>query len=169
MLAVLRKLRAGLTRSLEVFIIVTMGLLVVDVVWGVFTRYALGEQAKWSEELARFLLVWVALLGGAMAFGTKAHLGVDYFVNQLHPEARRVTAVIAHLVVLFFAAVVLLYGGARVVSEALDLEQTTPALGWRMGHVYLALPISGFFVVLYGLENLVATVIGRPLVQGSEG
>jgi TRAP-type C4-dicarboxylate transport system permease small subunit len=134
---------------------------VVDVVWGVFTRYALGEQAKWSEELARFLLIWVALLGGAVAFGSKSHLGVDYFVNRLHPDARKLTAVFAHLVVLFFAVAVLLLGGASVVREALVLEQTTPALGWKMGYVYLALPISGFFVALYTVENLLETLTGR--------
>ena len=169
MRAALRVLKDGLTRGLELLIIATMALLVVDVVWGVFTRYALGEQAKWSEELARFLLVWVALLGGALAFRTKAHLGVDYFVNQLHPDARRLTAVVADLVVLFFAGAVLLLGGASVVREALALEQTTPALGWKMGYVYLALPISGFFVVLYTIDNLVETVRGRPTGRSSGG
>lgn len=157
-----RALRNALTRTLELFIIVTMALLVADVVWGVFTRYVLGEQAKWSEELARFLLIWVTLLGGAVAFGAKAHLGVDYFVDRLHPDARRLTAVVAHLVVLFFAAEVLVHGGIRVVSEALALEQTTPALGWKMGWVYLALPISGLFVALYTVENLLETLTGRP-------
>ena len=165
----MRVLKKGLTKGLELFIVVTMGLLVVDVVWGVFTRYALGEQAKWTEELARFLLVWVALLGGAAAFGTKAHLGVDYFANQLHPDARKLTAVVSHLVVLFFAGAVLLLGGTRVVSEALILEQTTPALGWKMGYVYLALPISGSFVILYTLENLMETLRGRPAGRGEEG
>jgi len=159
---VLRPLERGLSKGLEFFIISTMALLVVDVVWGVFSRYALGEQAKWTEELARFLLVWVTLLGGAFAFGTKAHLGVDYFANRLHPRARKVTAVVSHLVVLFFAGAILLVGGANVVSEALVLEQTTPALGWKMGYIYLALPISGFFVVLYTLENLIKTLHGQP-------
>lgn len=167
--AALRVIKDGLTRGLELLIIATMALLVVDVVWGVFTRYALGEQAKWTEELARFLLVWVALLGGALAFRTRAHLGVDYFVNQLHPDARRLTTVVADLVVLFFAGSVLLLGGSSVVREALALEQTTPALGWKMGYVYLALPISGFFVVLYTLDNLMETLKGRPPSRGSEG
>jgi TRAP-type C4-dicarboxylate transport system permease small subunit len=169
MRTVLLALRNGLTKGLELFIVATMALLVADVVWGVFTRYALGQQAKWSEELARFLLVWVALLGGAVAFGTRAHLGVDYFVNRLHPAAGRWAAVIVHLVVLFFAGEVLLHGGARVVSEALNLEQTTAALGWKMGYVYLALPISGLFVALYTVENLVETLAGPSTGHASDG
>jgi len=167
MRAFLRLLKNALTRSLELFIIATMALLVVDVAWGVFSRYALGAQTKWTEELARFLLVWVALLGGALAFQSKAHLGVDYFVNLLHPDARKLTAVAAHVVVLFFAIAVLLLGGASVVREALALEQTTPALGWKMGYVYLALPISGFFVMIFTVENLMETITGRASAPAS--
>ena len=154
----LSQLEKGLTRILEVFLVAAMTLLVLDVVWGVFTRYALGEQAKWTEELARFLLVWVALLGGAVAFGRKAHLGVDYFVEALHPDARRMLTVIGHLVVLFFGGAIFLLGGFRLVSDALSLEQVTPALGWKMGYVYMVVPISGFFMVLFSLQDLVNTL-----------
>jgi TRAP-type C4-dicarboxylate transport system permease small subunit len=138
---------------------VIVGILVLDIVWGVFTRYILGEQAKWTEELARFLLVWVALLGGAVAFGPKGHLGVDYFVGKLDFQARKLVTCIGHLIVLLFAGGIFLYGGIAVVLESLRMEQTTPALGWKMGYVYLALPISGIFMVVYGLENLIETLV----------
>lgn len=147
----------ALTKFLNWVLIVAVALLVFDVVWGVFTRYVMGEQAKWSEELARFLLVWVSLIGGAVAFGTKGHLGVDFLVGKFAPEGRRVLAVFVHLVVLFFAISIFLCGGIRVMANSLAVEQTTPALGWKMGYVYLALPISGFFMVIYTLENLIET------------
>ncbi len=161
MVELLAKGKKGMTAALDLMLICAVALLVFDVVWGVFTRYVVGEQAKWTEELARFLLIWVALLGGAVAFGTKGHLGVDYFVGKFHPDLRKPMEVLVHLVVLFFAAAVFLYGGCRVVSDALAMEQTTPALGWKMGHVYLALPVSGLFMVLYTVENLVETLSGR--------
>lgn len=152
------KCKRWMTRGLEVVLIVAVALLVLDVVWGVFTRYLMGEQAKWTEELARFLLVWVSLLGGAVAFGTKGHLGVDFFVGKFHPETRKLMAVVVHLIVLFFAGAVFLYGGGRVVADALAMEQMTPALGWKMGHVYLALPLAGIFIILYTVENLIETL-----------
>ncbi|MEO0793878.1 MAG: TRAP transporter small permease [Verrucomicrobiota bacterium] len=154
----LLKVRNVLTRILEWVLILAVLFLVLDVVWGVFTRYVLGEQAKWTEELARFLLIWVALIGSALAFGAKAHLGVDYFVQQLHPDARRLMAITSHLVVLFFATSIFVVGGIQVVMDALTLDQTTPALGWKMGYVYLALPISGVFMLIFTLENLVETL-----------
>jgi TRAP-type C4-dicarboxylate transport system permease small subunit len=154
----LQKLKTWMTKGLEYALIVAVALLVLDVVWGVFTRYAMGQQASWTEELARFLLVWVTLLGGAVAFGTKGHLGVDYFVGKFHHDARKTMAVIGHLVVLFFAVAIFLYGGGQVVRDSLAMEQMTPALGWKMGYVYLALPVSGVFMVIYTVDNLLETL-----------
>ena len=82
------------------------------------------------------------------------HLGVDYLVNQFDPVTRRRVAILNQWIVLFFAVVVFLYGGTRMVVDALTLQQTTPALGWRMGYVYLALPIAGVFMVIFTVENL---------------
>lgn len=154
----LLKFKQGMTTMLNWALIVAVLLLVLDVCWGVFTRFVMGEQAKWTEELARFLLVWVSLLGGAVAFGTKGHLGVDYFVGKFDPEVQKLMSIVVHGVVLFFASAIFVYGGGRVVSDALAMEQMTPALGWKMGHVYLALPIAGIFMVIYTVENLVETI-----------
>ena len=154
----LRRFKQRLTAALNTALIVAVALLVLDVVWGVFSRYVMGEQTKWTEELARFLLIWVSLLGGAVAFGTKGHLGVDFFVGKFHPDARKLMAVATHLIVLFFAIAIFLIGGSRLVSDALAMQQMTPALGWKMGYVYLALPIAGVFMMLFTLENLVETL-----------
>lgn len=159
MLSALIKIKKGMTAALNFILIVAVAVLVFDVVWGVFSRYVMGGQTKWTEELARFLLIWVALLGGAVAFSTKGHLGIDGFTEKFHPDVKKLMAVFAHLVVLFFAVAVFLYGGSHVVANALAMDQTTPALGWKMGYVYLALPISGLFMVLYTIENLVETLI----------
>ena len=154
------KLKKGMTSVLNWTLIVAVGLLVIDVCWGVFTRYVMGEQAKWTEELARFLLVWVAMLGGAVAFGTKGHLGVDYFVGKFDPEVQKLMSIVVNVIVLFFACSIFVYGGSRMVSDALAMEQMTPALGWKMGYVYLALPISGVFMVIYTIENMLETASG---------
>ena len=168
MIDLLLKWKKPLISVLNMVLIVAVALLLVDVVLGVFTRYVMGEQAKWTEELARFLLIWVSLLGGAVAFGEKAHLGVDFFVSKFHFGGRKITAVFVHLVVLFFAMTIFLYGGGRMVMDALVMEQTTPALGWKMGYIYLALPISGFFIVLFTIENLIETWVA-PISEFLEG
>jgi len=158
MLDGLLKFKKGMTFMLNWALIAAVLFLVLDVCWGVFTRFVMGEQAKWTEELARFLLVWVSLLGGAVAFGTKGHLGVDYFVGKFHPEVQKLMSIVVHFVVLFFAGAIFIYGGGRVVFDALAMEQMTPALGWKMGHVYLVLPIAGVFMAIYTIENLIETL-----------
>ena len=158
-LEILKKSRITMCRLLERMLILAVFVLVVDVLWGVFTRYVLSEQAKWTEELARFLLIWISLLGGAAAFGEKAHLGVDFFVNKFTPDTRKLMTVFGQLVVLFFAVAVFIVGGSKVVINALSMEQTTPALGWKMGYVYLVLPIAGVFIILFTVEQLLETLV----------
>ena len=152
---------AVLTKVLAVMLITAMALLVLDIVWGVFTRQVMNQQASWTEELARFLLIWVSLLGGAYAFQAKAHLGVDYFVGKFDPDVAKWVAIFSLLLVVFFAIAIFLVGGIKVVYFSLLYSQTTPALGWKMGCVYLAIPISGFFILLFTLENL-REVINTP-------
>ena len=159
MIEMLKKGRIALCRLLEVALILAVTVLVLVVLWGVLTRYAFGNQAKWSEELARFLLVWVSLLGGAVAFGEKAHLGVDFFVGKFDPAARKLTAVLGQLAVLFFAVTIFIIGGSNIVAN--NMEQMAPALGKygiRMGHVYMALPIAGGFMILFAVEQLLESL-----------
>lgn len=177
MLRTLKLLKTALTRTLEFALIVAVAALVGSVVWGVMTRasgdfvanYSGGSvdgiwgwlpsgQAQWTEELAKFLLIWVSLLGGAVAFGRHSHLGVDYFVGKLDKSASQWSQMLVHAIVLFFAIAVLVVGGVRVVSNTLAMEQVTPVLGWKMGHVYLALPIAGAFVALYTLDSALETM-----------
>ncbi len=89
-----------LVRLLEFLTIVIFAALVLDVLWGVVSRYVFGAQSRWTEELAIYLLVWVSLLGSTLAFRDQAHLGVDYFVGKLDQTARRLAAIIAELAVL---------------------------------------------------------------------
>jgi len=169
----------SLIRLLEVLIIVAMAVLVFDVLWGVLSRvlgtfrawlfeahqfhafFLPSGQSPWTEELARFLLIWVGLLGAALAFGKNGHLGMDYFVGKLDPDARRWVKVFTCLVVLFFAVVILCGGGWALMQRTLEMGQETPALGIRKGWVYLAVPLSGAFTVLFGLVNLVKAFKGE--------
>jgi TRAP-type C4-dicarboxylate transport system permease small subunit len=130
--------------------------LVVDVLWGVLTRYALGAQAPWTEELARLLLVWLSMLGTALAYANAAHLGVDTLLQALSPDARRLTHASIHGIVGIFAAVVMLYGGTTLFLERLAANQVMTALPIAKAWVYLAIPISGALVTLVALDGVVA-------------
>ncbi|WP_437492309.1 TRAP transporter small permease [Sorangium sp. So ce1014] len=157
----LLRLHAGLIRMLEVVLVAAFAALTLDTLWGVFSRYVLGNQSRWTEELAVYLLVWISLLGAGLAYGEKAHLGVDYFVGKMDPAAQRVAAIAIELLVASFAGFALAYGGFTLVSKTLEARQVSPALGLQVGYAYLAVPISGIFFLTFCIENLVELFTGQ--------
>ena len=142
-------------------LVVLMGLMVVDVSWQVASRFVFRSPSSFTEELAGFLLIWIGLLGAAYGFRTRAHLGIDLLPARLEERWRRRVEATAHLLVLLFALTTMVGGGIRLVFLAFRLDQTSAAMGWRMGFVYLGLPISGALVVLFSLQSIVAAATGR--------
>ncbi len=156
MMKLLSKGRKGLVKLLEWAVIAVTGFLVLDVMWQIITRFIIGDPSIWTEELARMLLIWVSLMGAALTFERKGHLGVDYFVGKLSAKLKKVAELVAYLLVAVFSALVIFWGGLLLVLNALSGKgQPSPALGIEWGHVYLALPISGCFIVLFAVEVVV--------------
>ena len=158
MLSTLLKLNKSLIKLLEITVILVIGFLVLDVLWGVFSRYVLKNQSPWTEELATMLLIWVSLLGAAIGFIRKSHLGVDYFVNKLNLKKQVIGEIIVYLLIAFFASLAMIYGGTRLVILTLKLGQVSPAMQLKVGYVYLAVPISGFFILIFSIETIIKNV-----------
>lgn len=133
-------------RTLELVLAVLMAAMVIVVLWQVATRYLLRDPSSVTEELARFGLIWLGLLGASYGFGRRAHLAIE-----LLPRNRIVELVVAASVTLF-AVLVLVVGGLRLVSATLALGQTSPALRLERGYLYLALPLAGALIVFYMIE-----------------
>lgn len=162
-------LKKGLTHILRWVVIVLMSLLVLDVIWGVVSRYAFGQQAKWSEELARLLLIWVSLFGASLAFSMKAHLGLDYFSEKLHPEARKLNAILSGGIALAFGIIVFLIGGWTLMQNTMESGQQMVALPFPMWLKYAALPVSGVFMVFFLVEQLLERFFESPETVEEEG
>lgn len=153
----LLSVRKVFVRSLEVLLMGMVALLTLTVLWGVFTRFCLGRQAEFTDELARVLLVWTSMIGAALAFGEKAHLGVDFFVAKLHPEARKTLSMIVQVVTMILAFVVFIAGGWDLAVG--QLKQQLPTMPWMSrGMVYFAIPLGGVFILLFAIENLIGIV-----------
>lgn len=154
-------LRLLTARLLAVLSTVVFIVLVIDVLWGVFTRYALGHQAPWSEEIARLLLVWLSMLGTALAYGTRSHLGVDVLRQAVTPDARRLADITTHTLVLVFAAGVMLWGGTALFLERMDAGQVMATLPLRRAWVYLSIPISGAVMSVFAALELIDAARGK--------
>lgn len=144
----------GIDRVLGWVLVALMALMVVDVTWQVLTRFVLGEPSSMTEELARFLLIWIGLLGAAYAFRVRAHLGLDLVTSNLSEKGRLRAEILVNLICLAFAASVMVYGGFKLMSLTLELEQLSPALQVPMGYVYSVVPLSGLLICLFALDHI---------------
>ena len=147
----LLRAKRALDRVLGAFLSILMFVLVVDVVWQVLTRFVLTQPSSFTDELARFLLIWVGLLGAAYAVGQRLHLAIDLISDRLEPRRRQLLGIVIESVVLAFAVGVLLVGGWKLVSLTLLLGQTSAALGLPLGYVYSVLPLSGGIMAFYAI------------------
>ncbi|HXV63386.1 MAG TPA: TRAP transporter small permease [Vicinamibacteria bacterium] len=150
------RLKARVDRTLEAVLAALMAAMVLVVLWQVATRYLLRDPSSVTEELARFGLIWLGLLAASYGFGQKAHLAIDL----LDPEHRKCWLdVIVAATVVSFAVTVLVVGGLRLVEAILALGQTSAALRFERGYVYLALPLSGLLVLFYTIEAAVTRLL----------
>lgn len=156
-------IRTWLDRVLRAICIVLFGLLVALVVWQVFTRLVLNDPSAWTEEAARYVFVWVSMIGIAIAVGEKADVVMDILVEKLPRHLQRGADVVAYLATLAFVAYVIVYGG--FTQTALAWNQTNPLLPLTQGQLYLALPLAGvllsFYLILHILHALSADYRGR--------
>ena len=153
-------------RGLQWLTIALFAGLVFDVLWGVVSRYWPGiAPSDWTEELGIYLLAWVSLLGSALTYRDRGHLGLDYVVSLFDPVARRWTAVVIELCVLVFAGFGLCYGGYRLVTDTLASGQLSPVLQWKVGYLYASVPITGVFFVAFSIEHLLVPAVSASPIE----
>lgn len=149
----MQKLKKYLNRFLEFVCSLLLALMLVIVLWQVFTRTVLNNPSTNTEEIVRFFLVWVSMLAGAYSVGRNAHVVVTFVQDKLPRKYRYWIALAVHVFFMLFSLSVLIYGGYRGVT--ISMHQTSPSMGISMGYVFLAVPVSGVFFFLYSLINLI--------------
>jgi len=160
------RVKAAVDLALGWVLVVLMGAAVLNVLWQVFTRFVLADPSAFTDELARYLLVWVGLLGAAYAGGKRMHLAIDLLPMKLTGRPKHALGVFIEACVFAFALFVMVIGGVKLVSLTLLLGQTSAALRLPLGYVYAVLPLSGLFLMFYAglfLSEHVRQFVGRPL------
>ncbi|MFO7903343.1 MAG: TRAP transporter small permease [Pirellulaceae bacterium] len=151
----LRTLSRWRDHVLSWFLIFLVLIMVLTVIWQVFTRLVLRDPAVWTEESSTYMLMWCGLIGAAHAYGQHAHVGMEYFSQKLGPFSRTVLELVITLLVGYFAVRVMIMGGINYARVALINEQETPTLGIPAGYLNLCIPLSGVFFLSYCVEFFV--------------
>lgn len=145
-------------KILGYFVVSLVSIMVVTVLWQVFTRLVLRSPAVWTEESSTYMLMWCGVVGAAYAYGEKAHIGMEYFAYKLNARNRRILEILIAILVGFFAFQAMLIGGLNFVRNAFINHQTSPTMGIPVGYLYLCLPISAVFIISYSIEFIVEDI-----------
>lgn len=148
---IFNRLKNAVDRVIAAFSVAVMIALVVCVVWQVFSRYVLNQPSTLTDELARFLMIWVGLLGAAYTVGAQRHLSIDLFAMSLTKRKQALLSIIINLLIFLFAGSVIVTGGMKLINKTLATSQVSAAMQIPMGYVYLILPLCGGIMMFYAL------------------
>ena len=152
------RLIALIAAAVRLFCIALTIAIFTIVVLAVIFRYGFGQAVSWTEEVPRYLLIWVSFLGAAVCVLKREHVGFDVLFNALPKKVRRVLGVFLSLLIFGFGWIVFRYGIVFVQDFGSDLMETIP---YTNHWYYPAMPISGFLIMLYSLKIMVDEIV-RP-------
>jgi TRAP-type C4-dicarboxylate transport system permease small subunit len=122
----------------------------IIILFTVFSRYLTNFVFSWSEEVPRYLLVWIGFLGGALAVDSKDHIGFDYLFNKLSTRGREVLTLFLNLGIALIGWIMLAYGIDFVKQFGADWMESIPYTNvW----FYSALPVSGALILLFVIRQ----------------
>lgn len=133
-------------RALEAVLLFLFLIMVAAIFWQVFARYVLESPTAWSEELARFLMVWVTMLGSALVLRDDEHVAGTLFLELLPAAARRAVGFVRDALILAMAGALAYYGtGLALLAH----RQSSPGLNVPMAYPYAAIPLSAVLIALF--------------------
>lgn len=146
------------TKILEIICIVLFIFITIVGTYQILTRYVFNSPSTVSEELLTYSFTWLALLSAALVFGKREHMRMGYFADKMGKNAEPFLSIISEILILIFAAIVLVYGGISITR--LTLTQVTASLGVSMAYIYVVLPICGVITIFYSITNIIEILRG---------
>lgn len=126
-------------------LVLIMSVMTIIIFWQVIARYIIGSSLAWSEELSRFLMIFMVLIGSSMALRNNDLIAVEILPEVLKGKAKKALVILTHLISMVFYVILIVYG-LRVADSFGN--QIAPGLGISMYFIYLSMPIGGVLLLL---------------------
>ena len=163
MKTVIDRVYKGLERIIRYLVLVLLSLMVLIVFANVVSRYYLHYSLAWSEEVARFMLVWLVFLGSFLAYVNDEHLGLDILVKKFPPLLRKIVATFVNMLVIFALYAVMEGGYLMMIA---NFDWLSPAAEIPQGYIYLIVPASCGLMIL---QTILKTYYILTATSSSEG
>ncbi len=149
------KFRKKIDRFVILVLLIIMSSMVLTVLWQVFSRYVLENPSSFTEELARYLMIWLGVLGAAYVSGKNNHVSINYFYLKFSIKNQIILKKIIILIIILFVLFAFVIGGSRLVYITYVLGQFSPALQIPLSIIYSVLPVSGLLIIFYKLSDFI--------------
>jgi len=147
--------------KLEEILLVSMFALMVLIIFiQVIMRYVFNNSLSWSEELGKFLFVWLSWIGISIGERRNEHIKITMLVDKLPPFAKKICDILAELIVIVICAVTTYYGITLVISQAaVHYAGIKISMAWG----YLAVVIGCSLMILRSIISIIniATLAAR--------
>ena len=142
-----------LNKIIAAVLAVLMGGMVVGCFWQVVTRFVLHNPSKYTEELLRYMLIWLTMMGVPYAYSQDRHLSINFLTKNFQPKSELYTKLVIEVIVMILSVFIMIVGGIMVTMNAAG--QISPAMQIPMQVYYVCVPISGCLMVLYGIQRMI--------------
>ena len=120
----------------------------------VFFRYVLNKPLSWTEEVSRHLMIWATFIAAAVAYRRNAHLGIDIFVKILPIKFQKIVSLSVYFIMMIYSFFIV-FNGFNMADKT--MRQISSGLGYKMGYIYLAIPVSFIFFLIFTAEKILET------------
>ena len=161
-------LRWCMSNSLEICAGAMPVTICIIVFAGVFFRYFLHIGLGWTEELSRYLQVWMTFIGAAIAVKRWSHFQLTIINQWIPASAHAFTSVFSILVVMTLEGILIKNG---IDITRVSWHQTSPIMSWNFGYLYIVVPLSGVLMEIFAARHLIAVLRGGtppPLIGHGE-
>lgn len=148
------QLRKTIDKILANFLVIIMAVMVINVLWQVASRFIVGTPSSFTDELARYLMIWIGILGAAYVSGRNMHVAIDVLPRRFSPPTQQRLMFVVRILIILFCLVAMVIGGSRLVYITYVLGQNSPALQVPLAVVYAVIPISGALIIFYKLSDI---------------
>ncbi len=144
-------LRKGLKRFENTLLGILISVMVIVIFLQVISRFIFNNPLSWSEELARYLFIWIIFIGASVAVRERAHFGIDFFVELLPDKFKKIIDFLISISMIGFAAIMIIYGIETVKWTHM---QISPSLHIHMSLPNAAIPVSGVLICINVILNM---------------
>ena len=147
-----------LSRFVELLVILIAGIIVAIVTTEVTLRYLFSHSLIFTEELSRYLMVWIVFLGSALAIRDGSHIRIQILVNRLGPRMQQIVQLAAYALIIAFL-VFITVEGLKILPR--QLQQMCITIDISLFYFYLAIPVGSILMIIFLLPVIRQTLAGK--------